>query len=89
MYPRKHPDLDLELLASLAEATEKYEVFSVMNTCQLQSTDEVGCVSLASSSSLLIGFGRNCLPDHVLEIMVYGVKHDYRDIASLAAPNDP
>jgi len=55
----------------------------------MQDTDEVECVSIASSSSFLnfcIGSPRNCLPNHAPEIMVYGVKHGYRDIASLAAP---
>ena len=39
MYPRRHPNLDVapfEHLASLAEAAEKYEVFSLMDNCQLR-----------------------------------------------------
>jgi len=30
--------------------------------------------------------GRNFLPDYALEIMVYGIKHGYYELASLAAP---
>ena len=36
MYPRRHPDLEdanFETIAAIAEAVEKYEVFSAMNTC--------------------------------------------------------
>ena len=39
MYPRRHPDLEctpFELLAPLAEAAEKYEVFSAMNICKIR-----------------------------------------------------
>ena len=36
--------------------------------------------------SQLLRSPRGCLPDHAPEIMVYGVKHGYPDIANLAAP---
>ena len=39
MYPRRHPDLEstpFVPLASLAEAAEKYEVFSAMNMCKIR-----------------------------------------------------
>ncbi|KAF8878654.1 hypothetical protein CPB84DRAFT_325793 [Gymnopilus junonius] len=37
VYPRKHPslkDLDFDTLLQVAEAVEKYDVFSAMNTCE-------------------------------------------------------
>ena len=39
MYPRRHPDLEstpCEILAPLAEAAEKYEVFAAMNICKIR-----------------------------------------------------
>lgn len=39
VHPRKHPDveeLSFPLLAGVAEAAEKYEVFSAINVCKLQ-----------------------------------------------------
>jgi hypothetical protein len=39
IYPRKHPtlkDLDFKLVAEVAEAVEKYEVFSAMRICELR-----------------------------------------------------
>jgi hypothetical protein len=37
-YPVRHPDvetLDFEVLADLAEAAEKYELYSAMNLCKI------------------------------------------------------
>ncbi|KAH8809505.1 hypothetical protein DL96DRAFT_1821786 [Flagelloscypha sp. PMI_526] len=42
MYPRRHPhlhDIKFETLAGLAEAAEKYEVFSAMNLCNYKMKD--------------------------------------------------
>ncbi|KDR79281.1 hypothetical protein GALMADRAFT_1231551 [Galerina marginata CBS 339.88] len=42
IYPRKHPtlkDLDFKLVAEVAEAVEKYEVFSAMRVCELRLRD--------------------------------------------------
>ncbi|KAF5380019.1 hypothetical protein D9615_006293 [Tricholomella constricta] len=39
VYPRRHPDLEatpFDALVSLAEAAEKYEVFSAMNICKIR-----------------------------------------------------
>lgn len=39
IYPRKHPtlkDLEFETLAAVAEAAEKYEVFSAMSMCDVR-----------------------------------------------------
>jgi hypothetical protein len=41
LYPKKHPDLkDLKfnILAQVAEAVEKYEVFSAMTLCEIRLT---------------------------------------------------
>ncbi|KAF8886722.1 hypothetical protein BD779DRAFT_1441389, partial [Infundibulicybe gibba] len=38
VYPRRHPDLEtvtFEVLAPLAEAAEKYEVFAALNICKI------------------------------------------------------
>ncbi|KAJ7114177.1 hypothetical protein C8R43DRAFT_961418 [Mycena crocata] len=42
IYPRRHPALDeipFSDLASLAEAAEKYQVFSAMNICRIRMRD--------------------------------------------------
>jgi len=39
IYPKRHPDLALtpfEILCPLAEAAEKYEVYSAMNICSIR-----------------------------------------------------
>lgn len=39
VHPRRHPDveeLDFKTLAEVAEAAEKYEVFSAINVCKMQ-----------------------------------------------------
>jgi hypothetical protein len=39
MYPERHPDLEFvsfDILEPLAEAAEKYEVFSAMNICKIR-----------------------------------------------------
>ena len=39
VYPKRHPDLrrvSFDTVAAVAEAAEKYEVFSAMNICQLR-----------------------------------------------------
>ncbi|KAJ6626461.1 hypothetical protein B0H10DRAFT_1998445 [Mycena sp. CBHHK59/15] len=44
MYPRRHPALDttpFEILAPLAEAAEKYQVFPAMNICHIRMRDMI------------------------------------------------
>jgi hypothetical protein len=39
IYPRKHPSLvniKFSMLAGVAEAAEKYQVFSAMNICEIR-----------------------------------------------------
>lgn len=39
IYPKRHPklrDLDFDTVADVAEAVEKYEVFSAMQTCEIR-----------------------------------------------------
>lgn len=39
IYPKRHPDLEsttIEVLAPLAEAAEKYEIFSALNMCKVR-----------------------------------------------------
>lgn len=41
IYPRRHPSLGcevMEILAPLAEAVEKYEVFPAINICHVRMT---------------------------------------------------
>lgn len=41
IYPRRHPSLEcevIEVIAPLAEAAEKYEVFPAMNICHVRMT---------------------------------------------------
>ncbi|KAF9449721.1 hypothetical protein P691DRAFT_618541, partial [Macrolepiota fuliginosa MF-IS2] len=44
IYPRRHPSLEcevIEVLAPLAEAAEKYEVFPAMNICYVRMSNYV------------------------------------------------
>ncbi|KII91408.1 hypothetical protein PLICRDRAFT_156477 [Plicaturopsis crispa FD-325 SS-3] len=44
VYPQRQPELrslDFEVLAALAEAAEKYQIYSAMYVCMLQMTDNI------------------------------------------------
>jgi hypothetical protein len=43
-YPERHPDLEgleFNILASLADATEKYKLYSAMNVCKIRMRCEL------------------------------------------------
>jgi hypothetical protein len=45
-YPERHPDLDtvkFDILAELAEAAEKYKVFSAIDICRVAMRCVLGC----------------------------------------------
>ncbi|KAJ3514161.1 hypothetical protein NLJ89_g2539 [Agrocybe chaxingu] len=69
VYPRRHPtlqDMGFATLMPVAEAVEKYQVFSAMNTCEMRL--------------------RRFVPEHPIEILVHGVKHDYRELREDTLP---
>jgi hypothetical protein len=87
IYPKRHPDLEItpiEILAPLAEAAEKYEVFSALNMCKVRMRYiAVLCVVVTVCADQII---RNALPEHPYEVMVYAAKHGYPRMVGEAAP---
>ncbi|KZP08006.1 hypothetical protein FIBSPDRAFT_939222 [Athelia psychrophila] len=78
MYRQPQPDLkavEFEKLADLAEAAEKYQVFSAIAICNVFMRSWIG---------RLIN-DRNELEYHPLEVLVYAFKHDYSDLLDKAA----
>ena len=86
MYPHRQPDLteiDFKQLAELAEAAEKYQVFSVMASCNL-SMRYMGFINL----SLLmiiddIPFSA-AYDQHPFEVMLYALRHGYEKLMDKA-----
>lgn len=87
VIPRKHPDIEhlpFALLAEVAEAAEKYEVFSAVNVCKMQMKS----VYFYAVVSLLIVFlDRQFVPTHPLEILLHGAKHDHPGLIKRVAPH--
>ena len=87
-----YPECDLYLdnlpfntLAKLAEAMEKYKVFSAIDICRIR----MKCVSSLHvydwASSLLMSV-RDLLPQNAFEILIYGAKYGHLDVCQKAAP---
>jgi hypothetical protein len=89
LYPKAPPDLrgeSFEVLAAVAEAVGKYEVFSAVEFCNERL---VYVDSDLPSPFLLdnIGYYREFLPQHAPEILVHAVKHDYPRLISATLPH--
>ena len=85
MYPKRHPDLEtaaIEILAPLAEAAEKYEVFSALNMCKVRMKYVANYFPRPCADKS----NRNALPQHPYEVMVYAAKHGYSKMVGEAAP---
>lgn len=91
MYRQPQPDiteLPFERLSKLAEAAEKYRVFSAMEICRVM----MKCVSLRMKrESMLTSVRppgiRASLPSHAIAVLAYGAKHGYSKVYSEAAPH--
>lgn len=88
IYPQRHPSLSdspYEVIAPLAEAAEKYEVFSAMNICQIRMLYVIN----NHEQFVIITYSRvdrNFLPVHAEGIMAYAAKHGYHEIVDKTSP---
>ena len=89
LYPKAPPDLrgeSFEVVAAVAEAVGKYEVFLAVEVCN----ERLACVvsDLASRFSADdFGYYREFLPQHAPEILAHAVKHDYPRLISATLPH--
>jgi len=90
MYPRKQADIEkmgYDIVAQVAEAVEKYQIFSAMQTCVLRLKYVIlstPILPLHSNATVLIQ--RQLVPTHAAEIMAHGIKHDYPSLVNEALP---
>jgi hypothetical protein len=86
MYRQPIPDfsqVDFELLSGVAEAAEKYQIYTAMEVCKLH----MRLVKLIQKGPT---FDRRGCRDHVLkhpfEVLVYTHQHGYDLLMDIAAP---
>jgi hypothetical protein len=87
--PKAHPDveeLDFKLLASVAEAAEKYEVFYAMNICRMQMRYVTVYLALEHPKLAAEHKCRQFIAKHPLEILAHAAKHDYPKLIRDVAP---
>jgi len=89
IYPRRHPDieeLEFPLLAAVAEAAEKYEVFSGMSECKTRMRYLSFAPDLSVHKPLTPNITlRTFLPKHAAEILAHASRHDYPKLIQEAA----
>jgi hypothetical protein len=89
IYPRRHPDieeLEFPLLAAVAEAAEKYEVFSGMSECKTRMRYLYFAHHLIVYEPLMpSATSRAFLPKHASEILAHASRHDYPKLIQEAA----
>ncbi|PPQ79637.1 LOW QUALITY PROTEIN: hypothetical protein CVT25_003222 [Psilocybe cyanescens] len=85
MYPKRHPDLDdiddFDLLAAVAEAVGKYQIFSAINTCNTRLRLAYNLLALMPSHRRLA-----YVPFFPNQILVFAIKHDHRKLMEEAVP---
>jgi len=88
MYPRRQDDIekmDYDIVAQVAEAVEKYQIFSAIQTCVLR----LKCVIVYFKSALhsnTVLIQRQLVSTHAAEVMAHGIKHDYPSLVNEALP---
>jgi hypothetical protein len=85
-YPDRHPDLEnlpFTTLSRLAEAVEKYNVFSGIPICKIRMKYSLSVFSFAP---VIESHHRNNLPHEAFDIFLYGANHNYTDVMAMAAP---
>ena len=76
--------LEVQTLALLAEAVEKYNVYHSKTICKMFM--EYVSYHFCEISGALKDY-RNCLPQHPVEVLEYAIKHGYAELADEAAYN--
>lgn len=83
MYPQRRPEIKkigFKQLEALAEAAEKYQVFSAMDVCQWR----LACVVMKSQRiTWPQEYYREIYAKHPLEVLCFAMKHGYSDLATL------
>jgi len=86
-YPKRHPSLkgvEFNFLRRVAEAAEKYEVFSAMAICEVR-LKYVIFRTVLHFKDLSTGFIREFLPIHAMEILKHALEHDNPDLINEAS----
>lgn len=83
MYPQRQPNLkrlEFASLSALAEAAEKYQVFSALDICGVHMRFVVTTATL----KILTIYCRSALESHTLEVLAYAAKHGYSELVEEA-----
>lgn len=86
MHNTRQPDLSklsFPTLGSLAEAAEKYMVFSAMQVCKTYMEFVQLLLFDARANTIFL---RKAVRAYPLDVFLYAIKHDYGDLADEAAP---
>ncbi|KAJ7431475.1 hypothetical protein B0H11DRAFT_2130378 [Mycena galericulata] len=86
IYPRRHPSLDnfrFEAVAALAEAAEKYQVYSAMNICHLRMKEFLP----ANAAEILTYAAKHDYPTVVAEVAPILIDLSLVDIVQILPPH--
>ena len=89
MHNTRQPDLSklsFETLELLAEAVEKYMVFSAMQACKIYMEFVQFILLVDPRTNLIIIFLRKAVRTYPSHVFLYAIKHNYGDLADEAAP---
>ena len=89
MHNTRQPDLNktpFSTLAPLAEAAEKYMIYSAMQICHIHMEFIYFACDVNLQNDDQTGFFcRRAVEDHPIEVFVYSLKHHHRDLANTSA----
>ena len=96
IYPNRHPilhDKDVKAVLAVAEAVEKYQIFSAMRTCDVRLWS-VGASTYAHPQSIMCCFllGSELAPKNAAEVFWHGVqfnRHVVMDAAVVHFMSEP
>ncbi|KAJ7099257.1 hypothetical protein B0H15DRAFT_541327 [Mycena belliarum] len=80
-------DVDFATCAALAEAAEKYWVYSALSACREKMKCALSHIALGGRCGQTDFFHREAVKEHPLEILEYAVRHGHEDLAAEAARN--
>ncbi|KAF7372835.1 hypothetical protein MSAN_00489500 [Mycena sanguinolenta] len=86
MYPQRHPALDttlFEVLETLAEAAEKYQVFPAMNICHIRMRDMVD----EHPVEVAVYANKHDYPYLVSEVAPFMIAMDSIEVIGMLPPN--
>lgn len=86
MYLQPQPDLrevEWTVMKELAEAAEKYEIYSAIGVCSHRM--RYAHNSSFFALSVLTGSPRECISEHPIDVLLYSVRHKYTEIMNESA----